>query len=658
MRYRIIYILWMISFGGYAQTGQAVIVNAGDDSTIVHTKIKWYSESIYYEHGVNIYRTEDEGKTWQICNEKPIVKGSQIAPEALSTDDQLRVLTEITNKKRGTELEGLVKLSVLIQSILSEKFALYLGLQFNDTTVERGKTYQYRIMQLMPDRKETLISTTKPIVVDSWEKDSPPSDIVLTADEKEVSFTWKIEENRFFAVNVYRGLTPQGPKEKLNSRPIMVTSSEDEQGNLSLPEAFFVDDNLQSGKNYYYQLSSIDYFGHESALTEEYHVTTIDKTPPPAPKLGKIKGDKSNGLQWKQKKTDDLAGFNIFRSLVTDTVYHKMNSVPIEPNTKNWQISSKTPGSYWYFVEAVDSSGNTSESDQILVTISDEIAPIAPANLKASIQPGEVSLTWSGNQEPDLLGYLVFRALDKGADYSFYPMFVKPQTNTFYKETFADGNKEKYVYKIVALDTSFNQSPFSEEINVQLPDVKAPDAPFIKDVYSLKDFITVEWHSLTVDDLNEYSLYRSENEGEFIKITTLRPELTAYTDKDIKPGGKYRYYLMATDNAGNSSEPSAILSAQTLVKETISIELRGKYHKKQKEIEMKWKVNNPDAIKGFIVYQAVGKEPFKPVTGLAGNMLYNDNQLDVGSNYRYQVRAYDHHGNSFKSENFEIEINE
>lgn len=649
----------MISLVSQAQTGKSVVMNAGKNAKTLHTKVKWYSESVYYERGVNIYRSEVGSKNWIKLNDKPIEKGHYVTISELKDEPNLNVLAEIANKKSGKELEGLVKLSVLIQSILSERFAHYLGLQFNDSTVELGKQYQYRIMEVLSGEKESLISKAGPVAVKYQTKPNPPAGIVLSADEGSVRFNWKIEEDRFFAVNIYRSTASGGKKKKLNNRPVIVSSYEDERGKLSYPEYFFVDDSVRSGQEYYYQLASIDYFGYESVLSEEFLMTTSDKTPPPAPRLRQTQKDRIPTLRWKQRIVDDLAGYNIYRSRVGDSTYIMINDALVSPETDYWEVTDNQPGSYWYYVETEDTSGNTARSEQVLVNIPDEVAPDAPTGVEVVIEPGKVILKWAENKEPDLLGYQVFRALNRGDTPYFYPMFVQPQENTIYEQQIPLVSKETYVYKVAAVDTSFNRSAFSVPVKVQLPDVVPPEVPHLKDVYALDGFIKIEWLSHSGQDIQQYTLLRSEGDSEFRQLATLSASSNEYTDREVKPGITYNYQIQATDSAGNTSAPSPTLTSSVREMEGSTITaLKGKYRKRQSTIQLEWEVTHSEKLKGFVIYQAQDSKELRPITGLLKERTFNTKPMLPGNNYQYQVRAFDHSGNVFKSKIFEITIKE
>ena len=85
----------------------------------------------------------------------------------------------------------------------------------------------------------------------------------------------------------------------------------------------------------------------------------------------------------------------------------------------------------------------------------DTTPPLAPTGVFASAGDGLVELTWSANAEPDLAGYIVYRATDVAGP--FDRITGSTLTGTQYTDT-AVTNGSTYYYRIEAQDTSQNVS--------------------------------------------------------------------------------------------------------------------------------------------------------------------------------------------------------
>jgi hypothetical protein len=90
----------------------------------------------------------------------------------------------------------------------------------------------------------------------------------------------------------------------------------------------------------------------------------------------------------------------------------------------------------------------------------DFVFPDAPANLAATASDGTVSLDWDDNSESDLAGYNVYRSTIQGGGY------VKQNVSLVGSSDYTDNsvnNGTTYYYVVTAVDTSWNESDYSNE---------------------------------------------------------------------------------------------------------------------------------------------------------------------------------------------------
>jgi hypothetical protein len=88
----------------------------------------------------------------------------------------------------------------------------------------------------------------------------------------------------------------------------------------------------------------------------------------------------------------------------------------------------------------------------------DPLAPAAPSGLVARPGDGEVELDWDRNQEPDVTGYRVYRALVAGGPHAF--LAVSP-VSAYLDRGLENGTT--YHYAVTAVDVDGRESPFSAE---------------------------------------------------------------------------------------------------------------------------------------------------------------------------------------------------
>ncbi len=117
-------------------------------------------------------------------------------------------------------------------------------------------------------------------------------------------------------------------------------------------------------------------------------------------------------------------------------------------------------------VRAVTLQGHALElrsatSPTITIHIADTFPPLAPTELAAvpGDKPGTIDLSWEPVADSDLAGYNVYR---RSANSSWQKLTPAPITNPAYTDTTSTAG-EHYIYRITALDTTGNESQFSNE---------------------------------------------------------------------------------------------------------------------------------------------------------------------------------------------------
>lgn len=95
-------------------------------------------------------------------------------------------------------------------------------------------------------------------------------------------------------------------------------------------------------------------------------------------------------------------------------------------------------------------------------------------------------------------------------------------------------------------------------------DNQAPIAAQLKSVYnSNNNKIVVRWFNHTVDTIEYYAVYRSENGGAYTKVANEVRD-TVYKDYDWASGSTYSYYITASDRSFHESSASNVKSATIL----------------------------------------------------------------------------------------------
>ena len=173
-----------------------------------------------------------------------------------------------------------------------------------------------------------------------------------------------------------------------------------------------------------------------------------------------------------------------------------------------------------------------------------------------------MTLHWNKNTEPDLKGYLIYRTINKNNEDTYVKMTSNTLTENVYSDVLPKNIKNKFLYKVVAVDQSMNRSPYSEFAIARMPDFTAPNAPFAKTLsVNDKKQISIEWMPNAEPDLAGYNIYRKsvrDTSSSFKKLNVKTLDRTSfrYTDRYAEEEILYAYFIEAVDSSGNISKNS------------------------------------------------------------------------------------------------------
>lgn len=105
--------------------------------------------------------------------------------------------------------------------------------------------------------------------------------------------------------------------------------------------------------------------------------------------------------------------------------------------------------------------------------------------------------------------------------------------------------------------TNWGYSLFEFKIkNELIDDGKMPSKPEGIAASSMDKTVVLDWKDNSDGDFSHYNIYRAAGKGEYKKINSAPVKVSKYTDKDVKNGTRYSYYIKSADLPGNESPPS------------------------------------------------------------------------------------------------------
>ncbi len=192
------------------------------------------------------------------------------------------------------------------------------------------------------------ITTLELFDTDYFSPADPPTGLAATPVSEMVLLDWNDNnEVDFGGYNVYRSQTSGSGYSKINS--------------TLLSDSNYIDGTVLPDMNYFYVVTAVDIFSHESGYSNEESVTTFDTTPPAAPTgLATSDGNETILLYWNNNTEEDVNGYNIYRSTTSGSGYIQLNGTILSnPEYTDNDVSNGTI--YYYVVTAVDNFLNESE---------------------------------------------------------------------------------------------------------------------------------------------------------------------------------------------------------------------------------------------------------------------------------------------------------
>ncbi|MFH2095088.1 MAG: hypothetical protein ABIJ16_05255, partial [Bacteroidota bacterium] len=468
MMNKIIYIILLISLfnhAAYCQDKVKVIAAVSEDNSGII--VKWYGEFVYFDEAVNLYRAEEGTESWIPVNSSPISKKEAIDPSLIAKVDLFKNLDNIIKGKKSKEIEGFMRLVLVVKSVEYPEFSDYLGIQFIDKNASKGKSYLYKLTFAS---NEKVLGISEPVSYTQYKPLDPPDSVRFEINKYVPLIGWEPAPNKYFGYAVYRSENG-GESVKISPQPII--PSKDERGKYAMYH--FHDDTMQVGRKFIYNVYGLDYFGRESEASRDLVIEILDKTPPPAPYLVKpeVTG-KTVQLYWENMNADDLAGFHIYRSNDQYGDYKPVHSGVIPKDIQIYLDTVSQTGVVYYKVASVDEAGNEGISYSVPAEILDVFPPAAPVQVICKADTGKIHLSWKANTETDLMGYYIFRTIDRGVDSRYMLLNANPVLENQYTDILPKEAKNKFFYKIVAVDTSYNRSQMSRFAQATMPDVMPP----------------------------------------------------------------------------------------------------------------------------------------------------------------------------------------
>ncbi len=324
--------------------------------------------------------------------------------------------------------------------------------------------------------------------------------------------------------------------------------------------ATYVDASAANGTTYYYEVQSVNPTGSSASSPPSAGVTPSSglSTTAPATPAGLTVTSTNNGVTLAWNASPGANFYTIQRGTVINrTITNQLNYVPfyITLNNTNtgttYTDASGTLGCLYSYTVSAVSVGGTSSSGAAVIA---KPVPPPPATPPGNVQLSDVitstnqavTVTWS--PVSGAVGYMVYRAANSLAPYSFPTNFVMSQTATNWTDSILSTNT-LFSYLVVAMNAG---GVSSNSVVVSTP----PASPASLNAYPGNAQVTLIW-SASVGATNYLILRGTQSGGETLLTGATN---SSYADLGVTNGITYYYMVEAVGPSGtslNSPEASA-----------------------------------------------------------------------------------------------------
>jgi fibronectin type 3 domain-containing protein len=614
----------------------------GPNGSIV--QLKWLSKTPLRDKSFVLYRRVGVAP-WEKITAAPIAPSKVVAETALTTaqnpfpgDSSYLAYAKARNRQQTAkdpiDIQNL-DFGLYVTAISDNRMARHLGIYAEDKTVDATQTYTYRLSVLENGKERDLAVSN---AVSLSRKPLMPIGVKAEAGDKTVKLNWQASSS-YFSYRIYRGKTAAEKGELVGEVMFPLVSKTEGK-----PE--FSDKNLVNGSPYYYKIAGVDYLGNEWSASVAVSATPNDKTAPAAASELKISRTSSEiSLRWKPASDADIVEQNVWRANKYDGQYQKINSKALLKTAAAYSDTKLPEGAgCYYYIETIDRQGNVSLSNKVSITVPDQTPPAAPKGFTARCDTsGRIFLNWQANKEGDLLGYRIYRSIDKTEE-NFNLLQAEAITGTSFMDKQPRNVRNPFVFRLTAIDKFYNESKPTELI-ARLPDVEPPMAPVIKSAKYVDRLLTLEWYAQENPDLKGYHVYRkSENDSVYTRLNTAllpRTQLN-FTERNLPTGLYYSYALQAVDSSGLVSGYSAprmidVPKTKTELPETT---LFANYDSTLNSVLLTVRPKTPlpaDSDFKYVVQRKLADGDWMRVSPPLKEMTYKDVNVKRGEVYHYRM---------------------
>lgn len=418
---------------------------------------------------------------------------------------------------------------------LSNKIGKVTGTTFTDIDPTFNKYYYY--VKAITADTVSRFSLQSNAVSPTNLPPAIPAGLSLQVGDKFLGITWNPnQENDLDHYEIFKSTSNYFP----NATLLLATKANS-----------IKDENVAYGTTYYYWVKAVDTKAVAGELTNCVSGTPIN-FPPAIPKgLALTSDDKFLSLSWNANSESDFLLYQLYKATTADLSDAKLINSGTALSFKDEDVEYLNR--YYYYLAAVDISGNRSGFTTVVTGVPLNRPPATPTGLSLTSGDKFLTVSWNSNSETDFSLYQLYRATT--ADLSD-AILIKSGTVLSVKDESVEYLK-RYYYFVAAVDAGGNRSDFTAVVT-GIPTDEPPATPKgFRGEYSTAQGFIFAWNANSEKDLQGYKVFRgtttSPQEAE--EVGDANSNETTFT-YDAIVQSDVRFWLIAYDKNGNRSDYS------------------------------------------------------------------------------------------------------
>lgn len=561
-------------------------------------------------------------------------------------DDTINYEFSTFSEAVRVERQNIQRLSfALMVADNSAEAANALGLSFTDKSINKKGKYVYLVYPEVPS-PDFIVDTAR-IFVNAADISVWPVPEIENAvfGNRKASLLWDKQYLKRYYNSYFIERSDDGGKtyKQLNEAPLVGMS--DPANKDFLKDLVMFSDSLpQNDVLYFYRIRGRNSFADNGPYSKPVSGKgAIDLVIPQLKKPEVFNNQILLNWNYPDSLNYLTKGFEVKVSYNGDANYKAAFDKLLKVTERKAVITSNHSSNYFIVSAIRASDGRKYQSFPVFVPLADSVPPSAPTGVEGNIDStGNVTIQWNKNPEEDVLGYRVY--ISNGPDDEYSQVTDSIIRDNRFNYLVPLNNLSNILYcKITAEDYHFNGSPFSKVLELAKPDTIKPTCPVFKKVYSSDTSVYLTWYASSSDDVAFHTVYRRvKDSASFVAIGKLSGagETGAFSDRTVVPGVLNEYYVTATDNSHNESQPSPSFKAVRLRSDDKQVlQFWVQTDRTAKVINLNWNMPEKPVFR-FLVYRALEGNQLMLLRTLSPNITrYPDKEIEPGTAYIYKVEA-------------------